>query len=581
MRFRGPGRTAAAFLVAQCLLTARASLAANEKAEDAQGFEVLFKRAQEHRIEGLTDQALDELLKLQADLRGHPELSALAMNAKRETAEAYLSRSDRSKDDLARAAACFEEVAAEQPKDAFVHYRLGLVYRDLGDNRRAALNLQDAIKGGFRNLGAQINLMEAAFASRQSALGLQAARNVISPSLRSSDVLLRLGRLLFDHLFYREALKAFQLAHQAAPEAFEPRFRLALTHYLLKDYADSVAALQPAAGLESNPEAASLYASAEAQLGHTDTAATTLRRVIERFPQSPHPFINLALIQLDHGNASDAEQLLARLHSLPVQRDAKVFYAVNRNSCQDLASAVDRHAEAHLSPDGEAAETAEFYYQLAVQLQQRFHYASAVELIRLAQASEGTSARVLYVAGSSCLNLDPQAPEPIQFLRQAVALDPNSDKAYYMLGRAYTRRGDLEAALQAYQEAARLRSDPSYFLALGKTLAKSANSSKSDRDRAIAAYEQALALDPSYAEAHLELGRLFVQMKNLEKARTELQKAVELEPDFYEADYLLGRLLYQMGNGERSREYLAAFEEKKSALMEQSVIGSGFIFGGQ
>ena len=256
---------------------------------------------------------------------------------------------------------------------------------------------------------------------------------------------------------------------------------------------------------------------------------------------------------------------MERLRSLPVQHDVKVFYDGKRNSCRDLIN-----APAHLSPD-----TAEFYYQLAVQLQQRFHYASAVELIRLAQANEGTTARVLYVAGTSCLNLDPQAAEPIEFLRKAVALEPRFDKAYYMLGRAYARRGDLEGALEAYQEAVRLHPDPSYFVSLGRTLAKSSP------DRAIAAYEQALALDPSYAEAHLELGRLFVQMKSLEKARTQLEKAIELEPDFYEADYLLGRLLYSMGDVEHSRGYLASFEEKKSALMEQSVIGSGFIFGGQ
>jgi tetratricopeptide (TPR) repeat protein len=570
VRFIGSGRMAGAFLIAFGLVPVLAS-------EDSQGFEILLKRAQDHRMAGRNDEALDELLALLASLRGHPELRALALNANRETAEAYLSRGDRSKDDLARAAACFEAVVAEQPEDAFLHYRLGLVYRELGDNRRAALHLQDAVKGGFRNLGARINLIEAAFASGQSVLGLQAARDVISPSLRSPDVLLRLGRLLFDHLFYQEALKAFQLAHQAAPEAFEPRFRLALTHYLLKEYADTVATLQPATALESNPEAASLDASAEAQLGHTDAAVSILRRAIERFPKSSHPYINLALIELDLGNAGEAEKLLEQLRSLPVQRDVKVFYAVNRNSCRDLANSIDHaNAPGHSSPD-----TAEFYYQLAVQLQQRFHYASAVELIRLAQANEGSSARVLYVAGTSCLNLDPQAPEPIQFLRGAVERNPKFDQAYYILGRAYTRRGDLEGALQSYREAARLRPDPSYFLSLGKTLTKSGNSSEPDQDHAIAAYEQALALDPSYAEAHLELGRLYVQMKNLEKARTQLQKAIELEPDFYEADYLLGRLLYSMGDSEQSRGYMASFEEKKSVLMEQSVVGSGFIFGGQ
>jgi tetratricopeptide (TPR) repeat protein len=558
VRFTGSWRMAAPLLIAL-------SLAPVVVAEDNQVFEELFKRAQEQRIAGHTDEALNELLTLLADLRGHPELHALALNAKRETAEAYLSRGDRSKNDLARAADCFEAIAAEQPNDAFIHYKLGLVYRELGDNRRAASNLHDAVKGGFRNLSAQVNLVEAAFASGQSVLGLQAAKDVISPNLRSPDVLLRLGRLLFDHLFYKEALKAFQLAQQAAPEAFEPRFRLALTHYLLKEYADTVAALQPAASLESNPEAASLDASAEGQLGHTDTAKSILRQAIERFPQSPHPYINLALIELDLGDAGEAEKVLEQLRSLPVQRDVKVFYDGKRNSCRDFAN-----APAHLSPD-----KAEFYDQLALQLQERFHYASAVELIRLAQASEGTTARVLYVAGTSCLNLDPQAPEPVQLLREAVVRDAKLDKAYYMLGRAYARRGDLEEALEAYQEAARLHPDPSYFVSLGRTLAKSSP------DRAMAAYEQALALDPSYAEAHLELGRLLVQMKSLEKARTQLEKAIELEPDFYEADYLLGRLLHSMGDGEQSRAYMASFEEKKSSLMEQSVIGSGFIFGGQ
>jgi tetratricopeptide (TPR) repeat protein len=563
VQFTGAGRMAVALLIAL-------SLAPVVAAADNQVFEDLFKRAQEHRIAGHTDEALNELLTLLADLRAHPELHALVLNAKRETAEAYLSRGDPSRNDLGRAADCLEAIAAEQPNDAFIHYRLGLVYRELGDNRRAALHLHDAVKGGFRNLGAQVNLAEAAFASGQSVLGLQAARDVISPNLRSPDVLLRLGRLLFDHLFYREALKAFQLAHQAAADAFEPRFRVALTHYLLKEYADTVAALQPAASLESNPEAASLVASAEAQLGQTDTAASLLRRVIERFPQSAHSYINLALIELDLGETGEAEKLLERLRALPVQRDVKVFYDGKRNSCADLAN-----GPAHLSPEHLSPGLAEFYYQLALQLQQRFHYASAVELIRLVQAGEGTSARVLYVAGTSCLNLNPQAPEPIQFLREAVARDAKLDKAYYMLGRASARRGDLEGALEAYQEAARLHPDPSYFLSLGRTLAKSSPA------RAMAAYEQALALDPSYAEAHLELGRLLVQMKSLEKARTQLEKAIELEPDFYEADYLLGRLLYSMGNGEESRAYMASFEEKKSALMEQAVIGSGFIFGGQ
>ena len=104
----------------------------------------------------------------------------------------------------------------------------------------------------------------------------------------------------------------------------------------------------------------------------------------------------------------------------------------------------------------------------------------------------------------------------------------------------------------------------------------------STKNRAMAAYEQALALDPSDAEAHLEFGRLFAQMKNPEKARSELEKVLELS-----SPITTRRIIFWAGCSiswgieNESRAYMASFEEKKSALMEQSVIGSGFIFGGQ
>jgi tetratricopeptide (TPR) repeat protein len=460
--------------------------------------------------------------------------------------------------------------AAHAAEDAFTQYQLGVAYREMGDNRRATLHLQNAIQGGFRNLGARVILVEAAFDSHQSAVALEAAKEILSPSVRSAEVLLRIGRLLFDHVFYKPALQAFDLAHQAAPEAFEPRFRMALTHYLLKQYADTVADLQTVPDLESNAEAVSLYASAEAESGQREAAVSALQRAIKRFPQSPHAYINLALLELDTGNSGEAEKLLEQLRSLRAG-DAKVFYTVNRNSCKDFAAGLDQNAGSAPSP----AEKAEFYYQLAAQLQQRFHYASAVELIRLAQANEGYSARVLYVAGSSCLNLDAQAPEPVRLLQAAVARDPKSDKAYYMLGRAQARRGHLDGALEAYQLAAKLAAQPAYLLSLGRVLAKS------DPTRAMAAYEQALALNPSDAEAHLESGRLLFQMKKFPEARAHFEKALALEPDYYEADYLLARLLYQAGDDEQSRVYMASFQKKKSAMMEQSVVESGFIFGGQ
>ena len=462
-----------------------------------------------------------------------------------------------------------EAIIAEHPSDALAHYKLGLLYRESGDNRRATANLESAINGGFDNLGARLNLMEAAFACGQSTLGVETARKIATPALKSPGVLLRVGTLLFNHLFYRDALRAFQLARQAAPDMFEPRFRMALTCYLLEDYAVAVANLKSLEAVQPNPEAASLMASAEAELGHLATAVSILRTSINTSPKSPHPYINLALIELDRGNSGEAEKVLDQFRTLEVKTDAKVFYRASRNSCRDLANVIERGE----TPTHSSSDKGEFYYQLALQLQERFNYLSAVELIRLAQTEEGDSARVLLVAGTSCLNQDPLAADPVVFLTKALAKNPSLHKAYYLLGRAFTRQGKLEEAVGAYRKAAELHPDASYLVALGKSLG--------NWQAAVAEFKRALAIDPFYAQAHLELGRAYVQLEEFEKARAELEKALELEPDFYEADYLLGRLLHRLGDEEQSGKQLQLFSEKKNVLMQQSAIAAGYVGDGR
>jgi len=462
----------------------------------------------------------------------------------------------------------WQGILSKDPTDAHAHYQIGLVYRQLGDNRQAAQNLQAAIAAGFDNLAVKLNLIEAAFACREATLALATAKQVISPGLKSADILLRVGRLLFDHLFYAEALRAFQLAEQATPDSFEPRFRVALTHYLLKDYAATISELKPE-DVVASAEAASLAASAEGKQGHFEQAAGALRASIERAPKSPHAYINLGLIYLDDGNNGEAEKVLEQFRTLQFQTDAKVFYTASRNVCREIADASGQQGIPLQSP----SEKAEFYYQLAAQLQNRYNFLSAAQLIRLAQAEEGNSARVLLLAGTSCLNHDPLAGEPVTLLLAALKRDASLHTAYYLLGRAYARQGKLEEALANYRKAAELHPDASYYVSLGKALSK--------RQDSIAQFERALAIDPSYAPAHLELGRRYVQGEQFGKARPELEKAIEIEPDYYEAYYLLGRLLHRAGDEEQARRLLTQFEDKKKALMEQSVISAGYVGEGR
>ena len=87
------------------------------------------------------------------------------------------------------------------------------------------------------------NLISAYFASRQSAAALERAIQLIATAQKSPDLWLRLGRLLFTHLYYNEALNAFRLAREQAPADFEARFYLALTHFLLNQSTDAIRVL--------------------------------------------------------------------------------------------------------------------------------------------------------------------------------------------------------------------------------------------------------------------------------------------------------------------------------------------------
>ena len=545
---------------------------ASGNAPDARDVDTRLKLAHEHRLAGHSDEALDELQAVLASIKTDPELRRFQASAELEMAEIYLSRNK-----LREAAACFEDVIALGSNDAVVHYKLGLVYRDLGDNRRASLQLETAVNGDFSNLAAKANLVDTSFKSRRTTVALATAKEILSSEPKSPGLLLQLGEQLFDHLFYKQALRAFQLASKAAPKTFEPQFRLALTYFLLGDYPATIASLPLNETDVINAEAASLIGSAHAKLGHIDQATSILREAIKASPDSLHPYINLALIDLDQGKIGEAEALLEHIRAQPARNTAKVFYSVSRNSCRHIAGDMQESKVVEKSDP----EKAEYYFQLAAQLEERFNFLSAVEIISLAYKYEGASARVLYVAGMGCFNQDQQSPEPVALLKEAIARDPAYHQAYYLLGRVYSRQGKLNEAVAMYRTAVRLHPESAYYVSLGKALMSFGNGKDQSRQDAIKAFERAATLDPTNAIAHLELGRLLTHQDELTRARAELETALELEPDFYEADYLLGRLLFQIGEEEQSRKYLALFADKKKALMEQSVIASGFASDGQ
>ncbi len=67
---------------------------------------------------------------------------------------------------------------------------------------------------------------------------------------------------------------------------------------------------------------------------------------------------------------------------------------------------------------------------------------------------------------------------------------------------------------------------------------------RSERDTALAYYQKAAGLDPSYATPHNDIGILFEAQGRLDEAERAYLKALELDPGYLEAHANLG-LLYE------------------------------------
>ncbi len=139
--------------------------------------------------------------------------------------------------------------------------------------------------------------------------------------------------------------------------------------------------------------------------------------------------------------------------------------------------------------------------------------------------------------------------------QNVIELYPDSSGARVNLGNAYRNAGRLADALAEYEEAIRLDQSPKAYYNRGITLEQLGRV-----DEAIASYSGALADDPTYALAHVNLGRLLYERQEKETALRHFEQAVEIAPHLALAHFNIGYIHAERGN------FTAAIESYRKAL---------------
>ena len=296
---------------------------------------------------------------------------------------------------------------------------------------------------------------------------------------------------------------------------------------------------------------------------HGDPAAAIpiLQRVRRAGPQSWGVNYNLAVAYFQTGQYDQAANILGPFTA--AQGNAEAF---------NLLGAIEEKRK-HTSEAEHAFEEAaarepsnqDYRFDFGNSLLQHGNLAPAVAAFRAAVRDLPNSWK-LRVGLGSAYYLTGEYENSARALLEAVKLKPDLRAGWNLLGDAYESapglQREIESAFTSYLKTA--RRDPAAYYHYGAILyARVQAEGSSNYQDAIQNLNQALHLDPDFADAHFELGLIALAQGRTEQSIASLQRAVSLEPGFAAAHYRLGLAYKKAGNEAAAREELSRFKALK------------------
>jgi tetratricopeptide (TPR) repeat protein len=465
-------------------------------------------------------------------------------------------------------AALVELTAAERenPNDPRIHNFRGIVLARLGQDTEAGAEYQAAIRldplmeDAYRNLGylqwTEHNL-ERAREALVRAVGL---------SPKDSFAHYYLGRVQLDGQFYADAFRELGLSDVPWPREPDFLIQAAEGYVALGRQEEARKTLHQLAALLL-PDARSVrVASLLLAVGENDDAIALLRKLRTRQgpAQAPWAQFDLALAHLSAGRYQEAadqvQEFISAHDSTPWESGQIVpWWSLAGIAYARLGEgdrAVDAlHRAAALAPDGE-----EHWLNLTRELMELSRFAEAISAVQDGLRASPKSYALHLRLGAADLSSGHYEEAETVFRNLVEAGDP-LPTSYIGLAQVLLRVGRPEEAaseLSAAEQKLGAMFLLSYFR--GLSLDRSGK-----RAEAISAFQEAIRLNPSSAEAHLEMGKTELTVGRVNDAIVELEKALHLSPGNVQAQRLLSQAYRRAGDAKRAAKYAETSAETPPA----------------
>ena len=475
--------------------------------------------------------------------------------------------------------ALVELTAAEReyPDNARIRSFRGILLAQLGKNAEAAAEYREAIRldplleDAYRNLGF-LRWTEHQLASAREAL-----QHAVKLSPGDSFAHYYLGRVELEAQQYERAFVELKLSRQPLP-------------------ADAGFLIQAATGYIA--------------LARLENAQQSLEQLMN-LPLSDAQSIEVASLLLSiHENepAIDIMQKLNKLHS-PAQSTWTQF---DLALAYLLAGKYDRAAEQGLIYAGsvhpigsESPEGAQAWSLIGIAYAHLNQGEQSVNALRQAAAFAPGEEEHLLNLTRELMELN-RYPEAVSAVQSGLATNPGSYALHLRLGAAYLAAGRYVQAESVFRDLVAAGDPlPTGYIGLAQVLlrtgrAEEASAVLADAEKklghkflisyfrglalaraakpaeALAAFQQAVQLDPNNAEAHLNLGKSQFTLGHVNEAIAELQEALRLAPANPQAKRLLSQAYRRAGDAKNAAKYAEASTETPVAPIAE-LIGDFFV----
>lgn len=309
------------------------------------------------------------------------------------------------------------------------------------------------------------------------------------------------------------------------------------------NYQEAIAVLRWPGIVECAPQVSLLLAAAYEGNGDRNAAQQVLGEAHDRWPGQNSIATSLARVYLAAGQTTKAGQALDHFSPTPETTNRELEMAtVVLLADHELVRARET-AKAAYSRD----PSLQTLLLLANALQLEGRYKDVIALLEEKRTLFSQSAAFLVTIAESEFD-EKIFDAALADLTRAVEIEPKLYQAHYLRGNALMNSNDVDSAIAEYRKAIDLApGQPRTYFQLALALR-----AKQDEPAEQSALQKLLVIDPQYAMAHSELGRILINQDRLSEAVVHLKAAIEQNPNAEQAYYLLAKVYDRLGESEKS-----------------------------